>query len=126
MSEKDGDFKVIDRRGTRDESTKESSNPAKGDGFTMHDSSKQNATPTQLDFSTLVFSLATGSLIQMGVAPDPATKKTTKNLELARQNIEILAMLQEKTRGNLTQEETTLLESLLAEIRLRFVEASKK
>lgn len=79
----------------------------------------------KLDFSTLVLSFATSAMINMGIAPDPQTGKTNKNLELAKQNIEILGVLETKTKGNLTPEESKLLESILSEVRLRFVEASK-
>jgi hypothetical protein len=120
---KEEDFKVIDRRGKRDESEK----PAKGEGFTMKEGAQPPpAQPQQIDFATLVFSFATSALINMGLAPDPATKKTQKNLEVSRQNIEILEMLKEKTKGNLTPDENALMENLLTEVRLRYVEASKK
>jgi len=79
----------------------------------------------KLDFSTLVLSFATSAMINMGIAPDPQSGKTTKNLELAKQNIEILGVLEAKTKGNLTAEESKLLESILSEVRVRFVEASK-
>jgi hypothetical protein len=79
----------------------------------------------KLDFSTLVLSFATSSLMNMGHAPDPQTGKKNKNIELAKQNIDILAILEEKSRGNLTKEEAELLKNILAEVRLRFVEASK-
>src|SRR5687768_7704581 len=96
----------------------------KGEGFTMKENKEAQGAST-IDFSTLCFSLATGALINLGLAPDPVTKKTQKNVELARQNIEILTLLQEKTKGNLSDEEAQLLENLLTEVRLRFVEASK-
>lgn len=78
-----------------------------------------------IDFSTLVLSFATSALMNLGVAPDPQTGKKSKNLELARQNIEILAIFETKTKGNLTSQEAELLKNVLAEVRLRFVEASK-
>jgi len=96
---------------------------AEGDGFTMK-SGKEDG-PAEIDFSTLVYSFATGSLISMGLAPDPQTKKVQKNLAMAKQNIEILSMLQLKTKGNLTQDEDKFLENILTEVRLRFVEASR-
>ncbi len=65
-------------------------------------------------------------MIHLGLVPDPGTgQPQKKNLALARQNIDILEILQKKTRGNLTPEEEPMLESLLAETRLRFVEASR-
>lgn len=91
----------------------------KGQGFEM----KPGETP-QLDFSTLVLSFATSAMINLGVTPDPQTKKAQKNLELARQNIEILDMLEKKTKGNLSKEEATLISSVLTEVRMQFVKAS--
>lgn len=127
------DFKVIDRRSAfRDEkedaqkTAKSAPAPEqKGEGFTMKEADEHAAEPNQIDFATFVFSLATGALIQCGIAPDPMTGKTSKNLDLAKQNIDLLAMMKEKTKGNLTPDETQLIDSLLAEVRIRFVEASK-
>lgn len=122
MAEEKSDFKVVDRRGVQGEASK-----ADGEGFVMKDKPVESpTTAADIDFSTLVLSVATGALIQLGAAPDPITKKTTKNLDLAKQNIEILAMLEKKTKGNLTTEEVQLMENLLAEVRMRFVEASRK
>ncbi len=77
-----------------------------------------------VDFSTFVFSLATGAFIQLGEIPDPATGKKEKNLELARQNIDILLLLKNKTKGNLSSDESQMLESLLTQAQLKFVEVS--
>ena len=118
------DFKVVDRRHSADSEEK----TKKGDGFVMKESEPSDAKPSlpgQVDFSTLVLSLATSALIQLGLTPDPATQKTHKNLELAKQNIDILNLLFEKTKGNLTPDEIKLLDSLLTETKLRFVEAAK-
>lgn len=126
------DFKVIDRRSAfrdeKEESKKAPPTPPeqKGDGLVMKEATEHAAEPNEIDFATFVFSLATGALIQCGIAPDPMTGKTSKNLDLAKQNIDLLAMLKEKTKGNLTPDESQLIESLLAEVRIRFVEASKK
>lgn len=116
-------FKVTDKRsssGTQDVATEKT---AEGDGFTMK-STKEEA-PNEIDFSTLVYSFATGALISMGVAPDPNTKKVQKNIVMAKQNIEILVMLQNKTKGNLSVDEAKFLENILMEVRLRFVETSR-
>ena len=123
------EFKVIDKRassGGREETTTKSKiteSKTTGPGFVMED--KKEAAPQQIDFSTLIFSLATGAIINLGLAPDPHTKKVQKNSELARQNIEILSMLKEKTKNNLTSDEATLLENLLTEVRLKYVQATK-
>jgi len=126
--ENEEDFKVVDKRHSAASSDAEKpTEPVakKGDGFVMKEGREPTA-PDQIDFSTFIFSLATGALINMGLAPDPATNKKQKNLELARQNIELLALLQQKTKGNLSPDEHQLMESLLTEIRLRFVDASRK
>lgn len=80
-----------------------------------------------IDFSTLVLSLSTTALYQMGLAPDPVTgEKGEPDLLLARQTIDTIEMLQAKTRGNLEDEEAKLVQSLLYELRMRFVEAGRK
>ena len=80
----------------------------------------------KIDFSTFVISLGTSALYHMGVANDPEKgEPPPKNLVLARQTIDTLEMLGEKTRGNLGEEEAKLLESVLYELRMRFVEAGK-
>lgn len=82
--------------------------------------------PPSLDFSTFVMSLGTSALYQMGlVAAEEGGAPPEPNLPMARQTIDILAMLQEKTRGNLDAEESHLLESLLYELRMRFVESQR-
>jgi hypothetical protein len=85
----------------------------------------------EMSFATLVISLCTSALVHLGVAPDageggaesgPAPEP---NLPLARQTIDILEILQEKTRGNLDEAELRLLESVLHDLRMRFVAARK-
>lgn len=135
MAKEESEFKVVDRRvsstGTvekaQPESPKETpETPKEGSGFVMKDKPEDHqAAPQEIDFATFIFSLATSALLHLGLAPDPATKKVQKNVQLAKQNIDILGMIQEKTKGNLTAEEANLLEGLLAETRLRYVEASR-
>jgi len=79
-----------------------------------------------VDFSTFVLSLAHSALVHLGVAPDPATGQAQPaSLTLARQTIDLVSLLAEKTKGNLTGEEERLLEQLLYDLRLRYVEASR-
>lgn len=75
----------------------------------------------EIDFSSFVFSLSTSALLHLGEMPDPVTRKTEKDLPLAKQTIDILGMLEEKTRGNLSVDEAKLLENLLADLRWRYV-----
>ena len=78
-----------------------------------------------LSFVGFVLSLASTAAIHFGDLPDPITGKPSEvNLDGAAQMIEILALLDQKTRGNLTAEERQILEQVLYELRLRFVEAS--
>jgi len=76
-----------------------------------------------IDFSTFILSLSTTALYQMGLAPDLATGETPEpDALLARQTIDTLEMLAEKTRGNLESGEAKLLESILYELHMKFVE----
>ncbi|HTQ03181.1 MAG TPA: DUF1844 domain-containing protein [Polyangiaceae bacterium] len=76
-----------------------------------------------IDFSTFVMSLSHSVLVHLGDAPDPEGNRAP-HLELARQTIDLLALLQEKTRNNLTGPEEHLLEQALYDLRLRYVEVS--
>lgn len=79
-----------------------------------------------IDFSTFILSLSTSALYHLGLMADPETGKPgPKNLALARQTVDTLEILQQKTRGNLEPEEARLLENLLFELRLRCVESAK-
>jgi hypothetical protein len=79
-----------------------------------------------LTFMGFVLSLASTAAIHFGDMPDPQTGQRAEiNLDGAAQMIDILALLDQKTRGNLTAEERQILEQVLYELRLRFIEASK-
>jgi len=76
-----------------------------------------------IDFYTFVLSLASSAFVHLGDAPHPETgQPVAPELALASQVIDILAMLEVKTKGNLTDEEARFLESLLTDLRLRFVQ----
>jgi hypothetical protein len=78
-----------------------------------------------IDFYTFVLSLGSSAFVHLGDAAHPETGEPgAPNLGLAQQTIDILAMLREKTRGNLTAEEERFLENLLTDLRIRFVERS--
>jgi Domain of unknown function (DUF1844) len=79
-----------------------------------------------ISFVAFVLSLAHTAAVHFGDIPDPVSgQKSDANLPAAQQMIDILALLEAKTRGNLTPEERQLLEQILYELRLRYVEASK-
>lgn len=80
----------------------------------------------QVSFIAFIYSLATNAAVHFGDLPDPFTNEPRKpDLEAAAQLIEIIAMLEEKTRGNLTAEERQMIDQVLFELRMRFVEAKK-
>lgn len=80
---------------------------------------------TGIDFYTFVLSLGSSAFVHLGDAPHPETGEAGKpDLAFAKQTIDILAMLREKTRGNLTPEEERFLENLLTDLRFRFVQRS--
>ena len=82
--------------------------------------------PNAVTFVGFVLSLAHTAAYHFGDVPDPVTGQSgTANLAAAQQIIDILSLLEQKTRGNLTAEERQLLEQLLYELRLRYVESSK-
>ena len=75
----------------------------------------------EINFATFVASLMQSALFQMGAVEDPTTGTKNKNLPMAKQTIDILSMLQEKTAGNLSQEEENLLKNILYDLRLMYV-----
>jgi hypothetical protein len=79
----------------------------------------------QLSFNAFVLSLASTAAIHFGDLPDPMSgERAEVNLEGAAQMIEVLSLLELKTRGNLTAEEREILGQVLYELRMRFVEAT--
>jgi DNA replication initiation complex subunit (GINS family) len=77
-------------------------------------------------FSSFILSLATSALIHLGQEANPATGERSVELPSARQVIDLITLLEEKTKGNLTPEEENLLKQILFTLRLKFVEVEKK
>jgi uncharacterized protein DUF1844 len=108
---KDPGFTVVDRRASA--------------GGAEESARRERVTPG-FDFSMFVQSIAITALHHLGIVAAPGTGgRGERNLVLAQQNIEILELLEAKTRGNLDAEEVHLLSSLLYEVRMHYVEASK-
>jgi hypothetical protein len=80
--------------------------------------------PEGLSFTAFVLSIASTTAIHLGDLPDPSSGLRAPDLPAARQMIDVLALLDRKTRGNLTAEERQVLEQVLFELRMRFVSAS--
>ena len=78
-----------------------------------------------VDFSSFVLSLATSAMAYLGEVPDPSTGKKVENLEGAKQMIDILSILKEKTQGNLESDEDRLLGSLLYELRMKYLSKAR-
>ncbi len=84
-------------------------------------SARQELPP--IDFSTFIMSLSTQALMQLGEIGDPATGKVERDVAVAKQTIDIIGMLGEKSRGNLDETEERLVQEILYNLRMRYVEA---
>lgn len=74
------------------------------------------------DFNTLVISIASSAILSMGLEKNPHTGKIEKNLEMASFNIDLLKLLKEKTKGNLTSSEQNYLDAILTDLQLKYVQ----
>lgn len=133
--EKEKGFKVTDKRSASQEEGAAAPEPEKAapsEAKSAKESKQQHlhqenaSIPLfEANFLTLIFSLYTHAQISLGLVPDPITQQTVKELPQAKYNIDILGILQEKTKGNLTPEEEQTLEQILFELRMMYVDASK-
>ena len=80
----------------------------------------------EVTFSALTMSLSTSVLYHLGEIGDPRTGKKEVDLDLAKHGINTLSLLQEKTKGNLTEDEDEMLKSILYDVKMRYVKAVKK
>jgi hypothetical protein len=80
----------------------------------------------EVTFSTFVMSLNTSALYHLGELPDPETGRTVLNIDLARHAIDTLVILEQKTKGNLSEEEAELMKNILYDVKMRFVRAVKR
>ena len=80
----------------------------------------------EINFSTFVISLSTQALMHLGEIPNPLSGNEERDVPVAKQMIDILGMLQDKTRGNLTGGEAKLIEDILFDLRMKYVEAVKR
>ena len=77
-----------------------------------------------INFEHFLLSLSTSALLYLGEIPDPETNTKKIDLVQAKQSIDILGLIRDKTKGNLTESEQTLLDGMLGELRMRFVQLS--
>jgi hypothetical protein len=81
---------------------------------------------SQVDLSTFFLSISSAAYMSMGVKPPGAPLDVKFDLDVARQNIDLLELLEEKTRGNRTADEDQLIQMLLFQLRMNYLEVSKK
>ena len=126
-------FTIRDRRvtaqqqegGAREEGPSRETAPGKKEEPGARSSAQSAESFPEIDFSSFIFSLSTSALLHLGEIPDPVTQKLEKDLPLARQTIDILGVLKEKTKGNLTPEEEKMLDHILADLRWRYIREAK-
>lgn len=119
----EGDPEKQDRE-TKEEAAKPSKEEVTASESAEAAAPEEDTTDYQLpkiNFATFIFSLNSSVLAQLGLIDDPVTGKKTKHLLLAKQTIDILGMLEEKTRGNLTKDEETMLKNILYDLRMIYV-----
>lgn len=78
-----------------------------------------------VNFSTFILSLNSSALVNLGQIPDPATGGRSVNLQLAKYSIDVIMLLEEKTRGNLSTDEANLVKNILHDLRLAYVRECK-
>jgi hypothetical protein len=123
--EREKGFVVKDRRFTAKKEGEESPQPKmeKREESPREEKPEQDASLPEITFPSLLLSLSTSALIQLGEIQDPVSKQTVRNLPLAKQTIDLIGMLKEKTKGNLTSDEEKLMENMLYELKLWYVKA---
>jgi hypothetical protein len=104
--------------------TNEEEYKAASESFTASENTKDRGPVPPVTFISLIFSLASSAMIYMGDVADPEGK-SLKDVDMAKQTIDLLGILSEKTKGNLNPEEEKFLSSTLCDLRLRFVQVKK-
>ena len=128
-SDKQSGFTVTDRRSFAGDGEARADEPSPPPAQPQPSGSERTARDAAalpaVDFHTFVLSLGSSALLHLGELESPEAGAPQKDLALAKHTIDILAMLEEKTKGNLTPAEAKLISSLLYDLRLRYVETSK-
>ena len=133
MSDDNKAFTVKDRRAFAPDSAdgrdQEKAAESVVDGKTEKKESKDDRPKTAktesplpaINFATFIFSLNSSALMQLGMIEDPVSGEKTRNLPMAKQTIDIIGMLEEKTRGNLSGDEENMLKHMLYDLRMLYV-----
>lgn len=92
---------------------------------TAREREQQEGPMPKVDMNTFILSLSSSVLVQLGEVCDPDSGQTCQNLDIARHTIDILGLLEQKTKGNLTPDEETLLKNVLFELRMKYVQKAQ-
>jgi hypothetical protein len=87
---------------------------------------EQEKDPEEVGFGALVLMFGTAAMVHLGAAPDPESGETKADLARAKQMIDLLDILKAKTAGNLTAGESAVLDDILFDLRMRYLEAAKR
>ena len=120
----DKSFTVVDKRKRVEDESPAEEEPS-ASALEDHHSDPTDAKAPPIDFSTFILSLSSSAIYHMGGFQDPHSGKTSMNLDLAKQSIDIIAILEAKTKGNLEPDEQKLVTHALYDLRMRYVELAK-
>ncbi len=130
MADEEKGFVIKDRRAfddkgeVKDQERKEE--PRKEEPGKKAPGRETEETPLpEVNFNSLIFSLSSSALINLGEIADPHTRQTEKDLPLAKHSIDTIAMLKDKTKGNLNPEEQRFVDTILADLRWRYVKKAE-
>jgi hypothetical protein len=130
MAEEEKGFVIKDRRAfddkgdVKDQAAKEEPRKEEARKKPPEEQAEEMPLP-EVNFNSLIFSLSSSALINMGEIADPHTGQKQKDLPLAKHTIDTIAMLQEKTKENLNPEEKRFLDTILADLRWRYVKTAE-
>ncbi len=127
-NEEEKGFTVTDRRfSSQSEEEKKAADTEKAKSkIESAEEITKEAPQYELDFSSFILSLSTSALIQLGKISDPHTNQPARNIEAAKQTIDILVIIQEKTKGNLNPAEQAVMDNSLYDLRMMYIEETKK
>jgi hypothetical protein len=121
FAEKDEDQPIEEEK----EKSMEEAAAEKSESTATQEEEKTDYQLPEINFATFIFSLNHSVLVHLGIMEDPSTGKNTKNLPLAKQTIDILGMLEEKTKGNLEEDEEKMLKNILYDLRMIYIKEKK-
>lgn len=119
------DKRTFDEKGEIKEKTEKTETREDESKEKIKEEMKESAPLPEINFSSFLLSLSSSTLLHLGEIADPQSGEKKKDLALAKQSIDIITILKDKTKGNLTEEEEKLLEHLLYDLRMRFVKAKE-